>query len=207
MPVQARLQLLNHLAFKDSLLMGKFGCAEYAPTKVLLLLLLLLLLLFNFKIIQPIDFRAFQKCPSVLHCSYGRCDYCDSCSQFLWSQKICGLTWIYGRLIYFYDYHLAENCSNSLGMNTRNKIIPNESITASSSLNSNRAPSYARLDGPKAWCSAPADNSSYIQILLKEETLITAIETQGSRLDYIWARKYDVWYLKRGKWILHREVL
>ena len=71
--------------------MGKFGCAEYAPTKVLLLLLL-----FNFKIIQPIDFRAFQKCPSVLHCSYERCDYCDSCSQFLWSQKICGLTWIYG---------------------------------------------------------------------------------------------------------------
>ena len=110
------------------------------------------------------------------------------------------------RLIYFYDYHLAENCSNSLGMNSRNKIIPDESITASSSLNSNRAPSYARLDGPKAWCSAPADNSSYIQILLEEETLITAIETQGSRPDFIWARRYDVWYLKRGKWILHREV-
>ena len=34
--------------------MGRFGRAEYAPTK--LLLLLLLLLLFNIKIIQPIDF-------------------------------------------------------------------------------------------------------------------------------------------------------
>ena len=89
MPVhEARLQLLNHLAFKDSLPMGRFGRAEYAPTKPLLLLLL-----FNFKIIQPIDFRAGQNCPSVLH-GYGRCDYCDSCSQFLWSQKICGLTWI-----------------------------------------------------------------------------------------------------------------
>ena len=85
-------------------------------------------------------------------------------------------------------------------------MIPDESITSSSSLSTNHAPSYARLDGPRAWCSAPGDNSSYIQILLEEKTLITAIETQGSRYDSSWSRRYDVWYLKRGKWILHNEV-
>ena len=92
-------------------------------------------------------------------------------------------------------------------MRTTNKIIPDESITSSSYLRSNRAPSYARLDGPRAWCSAPGDNSPYIQILLEEEKLITAIETQGSRYDSIWSTRYDVWYLKRGNWTLHREVL
>ena len=92
-------------------------------------------------------------------------------------------------------------------MRTRNKIIPDESITSSSYLRSDRAPSYARLDGPRAWCSAPGDNSPYIQILLEEEKLITAIETQGSRYDSIWSTRYDVWYLKRGNWTLHREVL
>ena len=92
-------------------------------------------------------------------------------------------------------------------MSKRSKTIPDESITSSSSLNSNHAPSYARLDGPRAWCSAPGDNSSYIQILLEEETLITAIETQGSRYDFSWSGSYDVWFLQRGKWILHKEVL
>ena len=86
-------------------------------------------------------------------------------------------------------------------------MIPDESITSSSSLSTNHTPSNARLDGPRAWCSAPGDNSSYIQILLEEETLITAIETQGSRYDSSWSRRYDVWFLKRGKWILHKEVL
>ena len=50
-----------------------------------LLLLLLLLLLFNFKIIQPIDFRAGQNRSSVLHrgCIVMEyCDYFDNCSQF-----------------------------------------------------------------------------------------------------------------------------
>ncbi|CAH3171209.1 unnamed protein product, partial [Porites evermanni] len=92
-------------------------------------------------------------------------------------------------------------------MSNRNKMIPDESITSSSSLSINHTPSYARLDGPRAWCSAPGDNSSYIQILLVEKTLITAIETQGSRYDSSWSRRYDVWYLKRGKWILHNEGL
>ena len=85
-------------------------------------------------------------------------------------------------------------------------MIPDESITSSSSLSTNHTPSNARLDGPRAWCSAPGDNSSYIQILLVEKTLITAIETQGSHSDSSWSRRYDVWYLKRGKWILHNEV-
>ena len=87
----------------------------------------------------------------------------------------------------------------------KSKDIPNESITSSSQLK-NRVPSDARLDGRKAWCSALEDKSPYIQIRLDEEKSITAIETQGSFLDFSWSRKYDVWYLKEGKWTLYKKV-
>ena len=106
-------------------------------------------------------------------------------------------------LIYFPGYVFSEECNHKLGMES--KSIPNESITSSSQLK-NHAPSDARLDGPKAWCSALGDKSPYIQILLDEEKSITAIETQGSASDFSWSRKYDVRYLKEGKWTLYKEV-
>jgi len=96
-----------------------------------------------------------------------------------------------------------EECNNELGM--RSKRIPDESITSSSILNSDHKPFYARLNGGKAWCSAEEDTSPYIQILLDEEKLITAIKTQGSLFDWSWSRKYEVMYLEKGKWASYNK--
>lgn len=87
-----------------------------------------------------------------------------------------------------------------------NKGIPNESITASSSKSTDHAPSFARVDGTKAWCSGPEDKSPYIQIELDEQKLITAITTQGSFVDVSWSRKYEVKYLEKGNWKSYKKV-
>ena len=101
-------------------------------------------------------------------------------------------------------YLFKEECNDELGM--RSKRIPDESITSSSILNSDHKPYYARLYGKKAWCSAEEDKSPYIQILLDEEKLITAIKTQGSSFDWSWSQKYEVMYLEKGKWTSYNKV-
>ncbi|KAL9968084.1 hypothetical protein ACROYT_G026411 [Oculina patagonica] len=98
-----------------------------------------------------------------------------------------------------------EKCNNKLGMES--KRIPNENITASSAKSADHSPFFARVDGPKAWCSAPEDESPYLQILLDEEKFITAITTQGSIFDLCWARKYKVEYFEKGKWKPYRQEL
>ena len=81
-----------------------------------------------------------------------------------------------------------DNCDDKLGMESGR--IPDENITASSAKSDNHAPSFARIDDFNAWCSAPEDKSPYIQILLGEQKLITAITTQGSSsYPPSWARK------------------
>ena len=102
---------------------------------------------------------------------------------------------------------MSDDCNHPLGMSESDKRIPDESITSSSKLNSDHAPSNARLDGPRAWCSALDDNSPYIQIRFVKEKFITAIETQGSAPDNSWSTKYDVHYLKKGKWTIYKEVI
>ena len=86
------------------------------------------------------------------------------------------------------------------------KRIPDESITASSTKSADHSPSFARVDGSGAWCSAPEDKSPYIQIMLEEQKLITAITTQGSSSDLSWSRKYKVKYLEKGNWKSYKEV-
>lgn len=98
----------------------------------------------------------------------------------------------------------VDNCDNKLGMESRR--IPDESITASSAKSDDHAASFARIDHDNAWCSAPEDESPYIEILLEEQKLITAIITQGSSSDLSWARKYEVKYLEKGKWKPYKEV-
>ena len=81
-------------------------------------------------------------------------------------------------------------------------------ITSSSDLSSNHAPAFARLDGPRAWCSAPGDKTPYIQITWDEEKLITAMQTQGSFYDFSWARRYEVRYLiEEGEWTSYNKVI
>ncbi len=89
----------------------------------------------------------------------------------------------------------------------QSKGIPDESISVSSTLSKNHGPAFARLDERRAaWCSAPNDNSPYIQILLDEEKLITKVTTQGSYKDMIWATKYQIKYLKKGKWFAYQKA-
>ena len=88
----------------------------------------------------------------------------------------------------------------------QDKRIPDNGITSSSELSTNHAPAFARLDGPRAWCSAPGDISPYIQITWDEENLITAITTQGSFRDFSWARNFEVTYMRDEKWTSYKKV-
>ena len=99
---------------------------------------------------------------------------------------------------------LADECSNELGM--QNRRIPDDNITASSELSSSHAAAFARLHGLKAWCSKPEDETPYIQILLNEEKIITAIKTRGSYRDLSWARTYEIRYLDKGNWTSYKQV-
>ena len=88
----------------------------------------------------------------------------------------------------------------------QDKRIPDNGITSSSELSANHAPVFARLDGPSAWCSAPGDQSPYIQITWDEENLITGITTQGSFRDFSWARNFEVTYMRDEKWTSYKKV-
>ena len=77
------------------------------------------------------------------------------------------------------------------------KGIPDESIAASSSKSADNSPQFARLDGKKAWCSAPTDKEPHIQINLVEPKSITGVTTQGSFFDWAWITKYEVKYLEK----------
>ncbi|XP_073244344.1 sushi, von Willebrand factor type A, EGF and pentraxin domain-containing protein 1-like isoform X3 [Porites lutea] len=114
---------------------------------------------------------------------------------------------VFFTILSFHHTWSKDDCNHPLGMGEKDKRIPDESITSSSKLSSDHAPSNARLDGPRAWCSALDDNSPYIQIRFVKEKFITAIETQGSAPDNSWSTKYDVHYLKKGKWTLYKEGL
>lgn len=84
--------------------------------------------------------------------------------------------------------------------------IPDESITASSQLDSNHAPFFGRLHGSKAWCSAAGDDDPYIEIELHEEHSINALSTQGSSTDGVWSSKYRIEYYTGGKWTQYKKV-
>lgn len=84
--------------------------------------------------------------------------------------------------------------------------IPDESITASSQLDSNHHPFFGRVHGLKAWCSAVGDDDPYIEIKLHEEHSITALSTQGSSADGIWSSKYRIEYHTGGKWTQYKKV-
>lgn len=97
-----------------------------------------------------------------------------------------------------YTTQEAKSCRDDLGM--KSKGIPDESIAASSSKSADNSPQFARLDGKKAWCSAPTDKEPHIQINLVEPKSITGITTQGSFSDWAWVTKYEVKYLEKGTW-------
>jgi len=109
-------------------------------------------------------------------------------------------TWFVGILLI--SSQVKGDCNIPLGMTNRT-IIPDEKITASSSLNANSFPFFARLRGrgEGAWCSAPSDNTPYLQIELDKEKTITRIITQGSYHKLRWVTGLQLKYLTEGKWV------
>ena len=102
------------------------------------------------------------------------------------------------------DSLTGGDCDDELGM--QSKDIPDANITASSKLTSNHSPALARLYKKGAWCSAPNDDSPYLQIQLGEKKSITKIRTQGSSAEPSrWARKYQIKYFKDGKWVTYQN--
>ncbi|XP_068739960.1 discoidin domain-containing receptor 2-like isoform X2 [Montipora capricornis] len=100
----------------------------------------------------------------------------------------------------------AVVCDKELGMKT--KEIADERIMASTHLSENHIPAFARLDSLRAWCAAPGDKSPYLQILFDKEKLVTAVSTQGSSRDLIWAQKYEIEYTNHeGAWVSYNQEL
>ena len=79
-------------------------------------------------------------------------------------------------------------------------VIPDEKITASSSLNKDTIASFARQDGKYSWCSASNDSSPFLEIELEEVKKITKIVTQGSQGLSRWVKQFRVKYDMEGRW-------
>lgn len=98
-------------------------------------------------------------------------------------------------------YFFIGDCDSELGM--KNKQISNDSITASSYYEDN-FPHLARADSNSgAWCSNLTD--AYIQIDLKEEKIITGVDTQGSRRLGRWVEKFKIKYLLQNNWTIYSD--
>ena len=100
-------------------------------------------------------------------------------------------------LFYFFFNFLCifiaggANYSTPVDLGLARGTIPDSDITASSVLNSDSHPYYARLGNHKAWI--PYDNHPWIQVNLQKVTNITAIATQGFQSDRI-PSSYVTWY-------------
>lgn len=69
--------------------------------------------------------------------------------------------------------------------------IPDENLWASSAMNSDSYPSYARLNNNKAWVAD--DEEPWLQVKLNQKRYITAIATQGFRGSFV-----RLYYLSYG---------
>lgn len=100
-------------------------------------------------------------------------------------------------------YFFIGDCDSELGM--KNKQISNDSITASSHYGNNSA-HLARADSNSgSWCSNPTDVAPYIQIDLKEEKIITGVDTQGSPWLWRWVEKFKIKYLLQNNWTMYND--
>ncbi|XP_068704768.1 uncharacterized protein [Montipora foliosa] len=117
------------------------------------------------------------------------------------------LVWLFASTwILTFQSAKADVCDKELGMKT--KEISDERIMASTRLSENHIPAFARLDSARAWCPAPGDKSPYLQIIFDEEKLVTAVSTQGSSRDLIWAQKYEIEYTNHeAAWVSYKQEL
>lgn len=106
-------------------------------------------------------------------------------------------------LVFLLLYFFIGDCDSELGM--KNKQISDDSITASSHYE-NDFPHLARGDSKSgAWCSSLTDVAPYIQIDLKEEKIITGVETRGSPRLGRWVVKFKIKYLLQNNWTIYSD--
>ncbi|XP_074636588.1 uncharacterized protein LOC141894732 [Acropora palmata] len=109
--------------------------------------------------------------------------------------------WLLG--IFCITIRVKGDCDSELGM--KNKQISDDSITASSHYQNN-FPHLARADSNSGvWCSDRTDKAPYIQIDLKEEKIITGVETQGSPRLGRWVEKFKIKYLLQNNWTIYSD--
>ncbi|KAK3716436.1 hypothetical protein QZH41_016844, partial [Actinostola sp. cb2023] len=108
---------------------------------------------------------------------------CDSTRQEIWFMK--------------------PDCIIPFGI--RSKIIPDSSMTASSSRRGD-LPHYARLHNSKYWCAAEKKKSEYLQIDLGKIQTINKIAIQGRGSWYYWVSGFFLWYSQDGqRWTGYTE--
>ena len=103
-------------------------------------------------------------------------------------------------LMVLFTLSLARNCTQPLGMQSRN--ISDGQISASSERKVYLGPTNARLnfsgtDGrPGAWMPGRNDHNQWLQVDFGNETKVTRIDTQGRRCGNCshWVKKYNVTY-------------
>ncbi|KAL9983324.1 hypothetical protein ACROYT_G005476 [Oculina patagonica] len=107
-----------------------------------------------------------------------------------------------------------EECTWPLGL--KEWIIPNDALSASSSLSTNYLPWMGRLGakvGAGAWCSKNNDNAQYLQIDLGHVNQIRSLGIQGKEgvsrhptVESAWVKNFTVSYSVDGwKWTDHEE--
>ena len=80
-------------------------------------------------------------------------------------------------------------------------------MTASTSIDAGHIPTFAKLNGNKAWCSAEGDKKPYLQISLGEVYQIKRFLAQGGGQgnSKIRVMSYEIRYAtKSGNWTVYR---
>ena len=104
-------------------------------------------------------------------------------------------------------------CTWPLGL--KEWIIPNEAMSASSSLSTNYLPWMGRLGakvGAGAWCAKSNDNAQYLQIDLGHVNQIRSLSIQGKEgvsrhptVESAWVQNFTVSYSVDGFWWTEHE--
>ena len=99
-------------------------------------------------------------------------------------------------------HHALDRCSMPLGMEDR-RILAGH-LRASSSYNYNHGPDRARLNiyashgRTGAWVARHRNTRQFLQIDLRQISLIKGIATQGRREAHQWVKSYTISYSRMG---------
>ena len=106
-------------------------------------------------------------------------------------------------------YPTARSCFLPLGMESGH--LPDSSLSASTSANSNHIPQFGRLNKipasgkAGAWCAKSNDGNQWLQISFGRQTTVTKVATQGRYDSDSRVTSYSVSYSVDGAhWVLYR---